>query len=160
LIDDQVKGALLVALLIMGLLAGGSYWVEHRVTEPFSELGVLGPNQKIGDYPTTLLVNQNFTLFLYVGDHEGRAMYYDIRVKLGDNSSVVNGTVSLDSPVLADYRVILTDNQTWLQPINLSIDQPGTNLRLVFEMWVYNTTAANFTYHSLYDQLWFNVTTA
>jgi uncharacterized membrane protein len=160
MIDDQVKGALLVALVLMGLLAGGSYWIEHRVSEPFSELGLLGPNQKIGDYPKTLLVNQNFSLFLYVGDHEGRAMYYDVRVKLGDDSSVVNETVSLASPVLYDYRVMLTDNGTWLQPVSLSIDRPGTNLRLVFEMWVYNTTLGDFSYYSRWNQLFLNITTA
>jgi uncharacterized membrane protein len=155
-----VKAVLLAVIVLLGLLSGGSYWWEHRVVEPFSELGILGPNQVIGGYPTSLVVNESFTLYLYVGNHEGHVMYYDIRVKLGDNSSVVNDTVSLDAPIMEDYRVLLVDGQNWTQPITLSIGETGTDLRLVFEMWTYNTTVGDFTYHDIWDQLWMNISSS
>jgi uncharacterized membrane protein len=158
LIDDQVKAVLLMVIVLTGLLSVGQYWWERRNVEPFSELATLGPDQKIGDYPQTVAVNQSFTLYLYVGDHEGRATFYDIRVKLGNSTSIVNDSQPLNAPVVKDYKVIMTDNQTWLQPLTLSVATPTTNLRLVVEMWIYNSTIGGFSYYDRFNQLFLNVT--
>ena len=128
------------------------------MVEPFSELAVLGPNQKIGDYPKSLKAGENFTLYLYVGNHEGNVQYYRVYAKLGDRSSTINENVSLNAPSIAQYETVLTSNQTWVKPITLHIDKPGTNYRLVFELWNYRPDDGAFTYHGRWNQLWLNVT--
>ncbi len=158
MIDDEVKGVLIAALLLMALLASAQYYYSRTTGEPFSELGILGPDQKIGGYPTTVLSGENVSLYLYVGNQEGHVMYYNVLVKLGDNSSVVNSTTYLHAAPVATYGVVLTNNQTLLEPITLNLTTPGTNVRVVFELWDYNTTTDSFTYTGLWNQLFVNVT--
>jgi len=158
LIDERVTAALVALIVVVGAFSVSQAFLAGRVVEPFSELGVLGPNQKIGDYPNSMLVGENFTLYLYVGNHEGRSMYYRVYVKLSDRSSLVNENTSLDAPHIAYHDVILQNNQTWLKPVTLHIDKPGTNLRLVFELWTYTPDQEAFTYHNRWLQLWVNVT--
>jgi uncharacterized membrane protein len=157
MIDDQIKGALIAVLILMGLMASAQYYYSHDTSEPFPELGILGPNQKIADYPTSVIAGQNFTLYLYVGNHEGHVAYYNVLVKLGDNNSVVNENVSLNAPVIATYSMILMDNQTYLEPITLSLQNPGQNVRVVFELWEFNVSEFGFSYTGVYNQLYLNV---
>ncbi len=53
MIDDQIRGAALAIILAVGVLLVLQPLYVGRTVEPFSELAVLGPNQKIGDYPKT-----------------------------------------------------------------------------------------------------------
>lgn len=142
------------------MVQGTDYYYSHHVSEPFSELGILGPHMKIADYPSSVVAGRNFTLYLYVGNHEGHLEYYNVLVKLGDRNSTINENVSLDSTPIYTFSMMLVNNQTYLQPITLSIPHPGTNIRLVFELWAFNASTDTFTYTGIYNQLWLNVTSA
>lgn len=158
MIDEEITGVVLAIVVVIGGLAVVPTLVAGRVAEPFSELGLLGPNQKIGGYPKSLLTGEKFTLYLYVGNHEGRVAYYRVYAKLGDRASTVNENVSLDAMPFAYYDVVLLDNQTWLQPISVQVDEPGVNRRLVFELWRYRGELGSFVYDGRWTQLWINVT--
>lgn len=157
MIDEQLQAAAAGVIVLIAVFNVSGYYFANRNVEPFSELGILGPNQKIADYPTHVLTGQNFTLYLYVGNHEGQAMYYDVVAKLGDRSSVINENVSLASPPIASYGTVLLNNQTYLSPITLSLDHNGTNVRLVFELWVYQPNSSSFVYDHRFTQLWMNI---
>ncbi|MCP8309502.1 MAG: DUF1616 domain-containing protein, partial [archaeon] len=87
MIDEEVSTVALAVIVVIGAFSVSQAFLAGRVVEPFSELAVLGQNQKIGDYPKSLMVSENFTLYLYVGNHEGKVMYYRVYVKLGNLSS-------------------------------------------------------------------------
>lgn len=157
MIDEQIKGVLIAVMLLLALMGAAQYYYSHITQEPFPELGTLGPNMKIGDYPTQVVAGQNFTLYLYVGNHEGHVEYYEVLIKLG-NSSNVNENTSLNAPVLYTFGMVLTNNQTYLEPITISIPHAGNNLRLVLELWRFNATTDSFIYTGIYNQLWMNVT--
>ena len=158
LIDDELRGAALVIILVIGILLVVQPLYAGRTVEAFSELAILGPNQKIGDYPKDLLVGESFSLYLYVGNHEGQSRLYRVYAKLGDRTSTINENVSLAVEPLANYDIILSQNQTWLEPITLRINTTGTNLRLIFELWMYRQDANDFRYYNRWNQLWLNVT--
>jgi uncharacterized membrane protein len=160
LIDEEVKAVVLALIFVIGAFSVSQAFLAGRVVEPFSEIAILGPNQKIGDYPKNLTVGENFTLYLYVGNHEGKVMYYRVYVKLGNQSSIINESTPLDAPPIAQYEKILANNQTWLKPITLHIDEPGINYRLVFELWIYDSSLGKFRYHGRWLQLWINSTIA
>jgi uncharacterized membrane protein len=127
--------------------------------EKFSELGILGSNQTIANYPTNIKVGQQFSLFGYIGDHEGAVDYYMLMIKLGNQSTIVtNSTAASGVQLLATYPVILDDNQSTTFPIDMSLNQTGTNLKLIFELWSYNVTTSAFDYDGLWNQLYVNVT--
>ena len=80
MIDDNLQAAAVGVIVLIAVFNVSGYYFANRNVEPFSELGILGPNQKIADYPTSVLTGQNFTLYLYVGNHEGHVMYYQVLV--------------------------------------------------------------------------------
>jgi uncharacterized membrane protein len=158
LIDDEVK---VVALALIGvMMAVTAYPVlsAGRIVEPFSELGVLGPNGKLGDYPREVLVGEKFSLILYVGNQEGRASYYRVLVKLGDQSHNVSDVTPLEAPVLTTREFVLMNGQNRTAPLTLSVDRAGLNQRLVFEMHKFDAESGGFVYHQRWTQLWLNVT--
>jgi uncharacterized membrane protein len=157
-VDEEVTAVVLALLLVVGVFAVAQPYFANRVVDAFSELAVLGSNGKIGDYPKSLVVGERFSLFIYVGNHEGCSVYYRVYVKLGERSSLISANVSLAVAPMAEYDVILQDNQTWLQPVALQIDSPGANYRLVFELWRYHPEERVFVYEGKWVQLWLNVT--
>ena len=158
MIDDKAKAVVLAVVIVMGLMTAGQYWLEHRVVEPFSELGVLGPNQTIGNYPSNITVGQNITLYGYIGNHQGGVWYYDLRVKLGNSTTVVNETVWVDAPSVADFRSVLRDGENFTFPLTLNFSQPANGTKIIFELWEFDAHTASFLYAGLWGQILLNVT--
>jgi len=126
--------------------------------ERFSEVGILGPQQTFANYTKTIRENQTFPLYGFVENNQGVAEYYKLLVKLGNSSTVVSNSTSANAPALSGYSIVLNDGQNSTFPMNLSINRTGTNLRLIFELWMFNVTTSSFAYTGLWDQLWINVT--
>jgi uncharacterized membrane protein len=158
LIDDEVKAVALILIGVMAAVAVYPILAESRIVEPFSELGVLGPNGKLGDYPREISAGESFSLFLYVGNHEGRSEYYRVLVKLGNQNSNVSDAVALDAPVVASWDLLLPNESNSTIPITLSAPGVGFNQRLVFELHRFEPEAEVFVYHQRWNQIWMNVT--
>ncbi len=156
MVDEEVAAIILAIVVVAGILAATQAFTAGRVIEPFSEIAILGPNMKLADYPSTVLVNESFRLYLYLGNHEGHVMYYVVYVKLGDNSTFINATVPADAPVIATYEFIVPDGHNITYPIDLSINQPMTRARLIFELWILNEDYT-LKYHERWLQLWLDV---
>lgn len=158
MIDDEVKAVAIIILLLSAVVAVYPIFEEGRIVEPFSELGLLGPLGKLGDYPRQLVVGQEFNLFLYVGNHEGRSEYYRVEAKVGDQSMNVSDTEPLGVPVFRSWEAVLLNESNTTIPITLSLGEAGLNRRLVFELWRYDSGSHVFVYHQRWTQLWLNVT--
>lgn len=158
LIDEEVLAVVLAIILVSGVFTVSQAFLSGRVTEPFSELAILGPEMKIADYPKNVTVGEPFYLYLYVGNHEGRVMYYAVLIKLGDRSTQINDTDPADAPVIARYEFVILHDGNVTRPITLSISEPGLNRRLIFELWAFDEGSEGFKYHSRWCQLWLNAT--
>lgn len=157
MLDEEVS-AVLLALIVVGGVFALAQALRPNVVEPFSEIGVLGPKGKIGDYPRAVVAGEPFRLYLYVGNHEGRVMYYLIYVKLGNRSTVVNSTAPARAPVIASYELILPHGRNATLPVTLSVDRPASDARLIFELWALNASSLRPVYWGRWLQLWLNVT--
>jgi len=157
-LDEEVLAVIAALVLVSSVFALVQVFNAGRVVEPFSELGLLGPGGKISDYPREVEAGVPFRLNVYVGNHEGKTVYYRVLAKLGDNSSVINGTVPLAAEPILDVRAVLSHNSSRVIPVNVTLYEPAVRLRLVFEMWVYNESAGGFSYYGRWNQLWLNVT--
>lgn len=155
--DEEVLAVLAAIMVVAAVFSVSQALYAGRVIEPFSELGLLGPAGKIGDYPREAVAGSPFQLNLYVGNHEGKAVYYRILVKVGDNSSIIDASTPLSSEPIIDRRVVLEHNSSKVIPINVTLYKPLVNTRLVFEMWVYDEETGTFKYHGRWNQLWINV---
>jgi uncharacterized membrane protein len=155
-IDEKIQAVLLFVLAIYGILVASPIVLGDRIVEPFSELGVLGSNFKLGDYPEEIRVGEEFELYLYLGNHMGELSYYRVLAKLGDIDLNVSESEPYDGQVLATYDYILEDEANVTIPILLSIDELGFSQRLVFELNRFED--GEFDYDGLWVQLWLNVT--
>ncbi|MCW4050739.1 MAG: DUF1616 domain-containing protein [Candidatus Bathyarchaeota archaeon] len=158
MIDEDVKTVVIGVLLVMAGFTVFQAFFADRVVEPFSELGILGPFMKIGDYPRELVVGETFDLYLYLGNHMGAPQYYRVFVKLGDRGLNVSDTEPYGAPVLTYFEAVLGDKMNVTLPIVLSVPEAGVNRRLVFEMHRYDLEAGEWSYHYRWNQLWLNVT--
>lgn len=156
--DDEAKAVALVVIVLMGLVSVYPILEGRMVVEPFSELAVLGPNKRLGDYPHQVAAGQKINLYLYVGNHEGAVEYFRILAKLGDRSSNVSDISPLDAPLLLSWDLILPNDGNATQPITLSVPNPGLDQRLVFELHIYDSELGSFIYNKRWTQLWLNVT--
>jgi len=156
--DRAVTACALGAMIIVGAIISGQYFLAGTVPQPFSELAVLGPDGKIGNYTSSVAAGRNFTLDLYVGNHEGQVTYYRVYVKLGNLSSVVDRNVSLSAPPIAAYDVFLKDNQTVVHPMTFQLSKVGAEQKLVFELWTFSPVKDAFAYAHSWNQIILNVT--
>ena len=155
--NKQIGIIILVSITIIVVIAALAPILPLR-EQKFSELGILGPNQTIKGYPTSVVVNQPFLLYGFVGNHEGNVENYQLLVKVGNRTTIVTNTTYADAPVLATYWHILRENETWLFPMNLSVNHAGNNTRIIFELWSYDVPTSGFKYTGLWNQIWLNVT--
>ncbi len=153
LLDDEVKAVLAAILVVVIAFATAQYLSAVKVTEPFSELGLLGRNMKLADYPSNLTVGEPALVYIYVGNHMGRPMFYRVEAKLGNESSPVDPSPL--SPFWTHY-LLLEHNSSTVIPLHFSVNQTGT-YRLIVELWAYNETVRGFQYHKRWVHLWINV---
>lgn len=153
--NEEVWAVILAIMVVASVFAVSQAYLAGRVVEPFSELGLLGRYMKIGDYPRELVVGDNATFYIYVGNHMGRPMYYIVQVKLGDNATDIDPSPL--EPIYVYERVLL-HNETWIFRVDLPVERPGPNQRIIVELWIYNETINDIQYHGRWNQLWINVT--
>lgn len=152
---EQICAAILGITLVIAFFATAQFFLPSGASEQFSELGILGPNMKLGDYPSEIVASQSVSLYVYVGDQMGTPMYYDVMVKLGDNTTTVNPAPT--API-QEFNSVVPNNGTWTFPVNITLTQVGLNQRIIFELWIYNQTLNQMQYHERWSQVWLNVT--
>lgn len=155
--DKEAAGIALVLVTVLAVFAAVQPLLPSNA-QPFSELGVLGPGKAIGGYPTTVTAGSPFLLYGYIGNHEGVSTYYQLLVKAGNESTSVSNSTYARAPVIFTYSHVLDDNQSTTVPLNLTLNDQGTDVRLIFELWSYNVTSSSFGYTGLWNQLLLNVT--
>ena len=156
--DERIQAALMITVLAYGVLTAAPVILGDRVVEPFSELGLLGQELKLGDYPREITLGESVDLYLYLGNHEGDLTYYRVLVKQGDQSMNVSDTTPYGGPVLAQFEHVLVDEYNITMPISIMVDAPGVNQRVVFELYKYNQESTGFSYDGIWVQLWMNIT--
>jgi uncharacterized membrane protein len=156
-VDKETATIALVLVTILGVFAA-IYPILPSNQESFSELGILGPTQKISGYPQNVTVGQPILLYAYLGNHEGTVQYYQLLVKLGNESTVITNSTYARAPVIETYYRVLDNNQNTTFPMGFSVDHQGINQRLIFELWSFNSTLSTFDYTGLWNQIWMNVT--
>jgi uncharacterized membrane protein len=155
--DKEAASIALVLVTIIAVFAAVQPILPAN-SQSFSELGVLGPNQTIGAYPTSVAEGSPFLLYGYIGDHMGASSLYQVLVKAGNQTTQVSNSTFAQAPVIFAYSRVLGNNQTTTFPMNLTLSSPGTDVRLIFELWSYDVANSSYAYTGLWNQLLLNVT--
>jgi hypothetical protein len=94
-------------------------------TEFFTELWLLGPNHKAEDYPFNLTRNQNYSVFLGIGNHLGYCAYYIVEIKFRNQTQSAPNTFNhtpSSLPALYNITTFVADEENWELPLTFSFD--------------------------------------
>lgn len=155
LIYNEEAAAIVLALIIILAVFITAQSVVSREAEAFSAIGLLGPGGRIGGYPSVVYVNTSLSLYVFVYNHMNKPIWYVVKVYLLNASNTAQPP--LNATPLLTYERILLNNQSWVAPLNLTINNTGS-YRLLAELWLYNPVNLTLTYTGDYVQLWFNAT--
>jgi uncharacterized membrane protein len=112
--------------------------------DKFTELYILGPDGKTGDYPTDFYTGHSQSVTAYVVNHEHTDMDYNLTVLLDNGQS---------RTPLYQTQFTLVHNQTWNGLIDLMPETIGNHQKLAFDLMA--SGYGDSPYRSVY--LWVNV---
>jgi hypothetical protein len=129
---SEIKVFFIVVTAVVALLVASpvlSRIVVYPRTEFFSEMWLLGPNHEAEDYPYNVSQDQNYTVYLGIGNQLGYCAYYMVQVKFRNETQpqatsfgpVENRTPS-NMPSLLNITTFVADEQNWELPISFSFD--------------------------------------
>jgi uncharacterized membrane protein len=122
-------------------------------TEFFTELWLLGPEHKGENYPFNISRNENYNVFLGVGNHLGHCAYYVVQVKfrnLTQPSADSFNRTSSSLPSLYNITAVVADKETLEIPIAFSFDYAYNEnlLQVNFNRLMFNNVALNLNGYS------------
>ena len=157
-------------LWIIILLPTLGLFVAYPKTDQFSEIWLLGPNHRLGDYPYNISAGERYNIFTGVGNHMGDLEYYLVTVALHNQTDTSTSFVAhpLDSSFsLLEYRAFLADSKTLEKEISFSFDTVSfeNNVSRVSQLTINGhslkidktatwDTATNGFYYQLFFELW------
>jgi uncharacterized membrane protein len=193
---DQFKIIFFTVAAILTLLVASpalQHFLVYPQTEFFTELWLLGPNQRAENYPYNITQHIDNQVYLGLSNHLGYCGYYLVEVKARNQTKpgpdTFAGTAS-NLPTLYILNVFVADQQTVQVPVDFSFDYSNngdrinfqsitlngeqillngystawnsTNndyyFKLVFELYLYNSTLGNFQYNQRFVDLRLNMT--
>ena len=149
LLDEEVF-AVLTAIIVVASVFSAAMIVRPSNPEPFSAIGLLDQNCKIGDYPDFVLIGENLTLCIYISNHMGKPMAFMVKYKFGTPQTLPTNTTPSPAPTQREYIVVLDNNESTLFkreiPVPYNPQLVGQNATIIFELWQYNTTSNQWNY--------------
>ncbi len=153
--DEETTLFIAAILLVAGTVSIYLIYFGDRVVMPYSEIGILGRNMIIGDYPTEPAVGEGIDLNIYLGNYEGKLMYYSVLVKLSDATGSP-GNELLDAPVIETLGAIVSSGENRTIQFQTRLFDEYPNHKLVFELHAYNEETNRFEYTGRWGHLWLN----
>jgi len=142
---------LLTICLISGIVIISGFIIYHSLTpEPgYITFGILNENQEAEDYPTEASINETVFFYLTVENYLEHTFEFSIRVKKGDNDTVMSSAGS-NGTLQFMINNTLDHNETWMsEKLNISFSQIGENQIIIAELWQITQTSPEF-----FDILW------
>ena len=125
---QEYKVLFLVVISVLALLVASpalQRLLVYPQTEFFTELWLLGPEHKGENYPFNIRRNDNYDVFLGVGNHLGQCAYYVVEVKFRNES--MSAPDSFDRtpsslPSLFSMTVFVADKEVLERRLTFSFD--------------------------------------
>jgi uncharacterized membrane protein len=117
-----------IALAVLALLVASPALSRVLVlprSEFFTELYILGPKHMAEDYPFNISVNQNYDVFLGIGDQLGYCAYYLVEVKFRNQTQSGPDSFNKTSsslPPLFNITAFVADEGVWEMPLTFSFN--------------------------------------
>ena len=137
LFENDPKDIIITSALILILIGAIGYGVylrqyHHPASDRYTELYILGPDQKIEGYPSIVLINDYKTLYLGLANHEFETRDYDVVFSLdyqGFDMRIDDLTnLRMNRTVKYLYKISLEHGKSFEEPIKFLFDTQGQYL--------------------------------
>ena len=154
LFDEEVL-AVIAAIVVVFLVFFSFYpAISKYAIEPYAAIAFLGPNGTIGQYPSVMHPGEVINVSIYVYNGMGRPIWFVVYVFI-TNTNLTEPPLNA-TPIMTLQRILL-NNETWVQGINLSINNTGY-YRVFATLWMYDPNNLELKYLNTYVYLSLNVT--
>lgn len=129
---QEYKAFFLTVVSVLALLAASpalSRLLVYPRTEFFTELWILDANHKAENYPFNVSRNQNYRIYLGIGNRLGYAAYYLVEVKFRNQTQSaptsfgpIENRVPSNLTSLFNITAFVADEQVWELPLTFSFD--------------------------------------
>lgn len=161
IIDDEVL-AIIIALITVASVFAAVNMLVPRTIEPFSSIGLLNEECRIGGYPSEAVVGGSLRFCILVSNHMGRPMYYKVVFKIGGNETLPTNTTPSPMPPLAEWRMVIDDGMNETRIVEAPINPPesitGDHIALIFELWYYDTSLHEWRYSGVWTHHYVKIT--
>ncbi len=126
---ERIVSVLLLIAIVAAVVTTIYVIVVPKEGEKFTEFFILGEKGKAADYPSRLLVGDNASLFIGIGNHEYRNLTYTVETYLVNMSfdEKTNTSSLLAMDRLDRFTVPLPHNQTSTLPYTFIPERTGYN---------------------------------
>ena len=158
LLDEEVF-AVILALSIIASALGIALTLRPENPEPFTALGLLNEECKIGRYPTVAVNGSSIRLCISIANHLGHPAYFKVVYKLATAETLPNSTTPSPEQVVMEWRAVLSNGEEMVTPITVPVYTLRNEFRiaLVFELWIYDTTRGGWSYTGRWNHHYINV---
>jgi len=121
-------------------------------TEFFTELWILGPNRMAEDYPVNISRNEDYGVFLGIGNRLGYCAYYLVEVKFRNLTQSAADSFDRTPSSLAslfNITVFVEDEGIWELPLTFSFDYNETVLQVEFYNLTLNDVALDMRNYTI-----------
>ncbi|MCC6053839.1 MAG: DUF1616 domain-containing protein [Thermosphaera sp.] len=159
LLDEEVFAVILAVSIIASAL-GIALTLKPGNPEPFTAIGLLNEECKIGEYPEVVVNNSFIKLCIYLANYLGKPGYFRVVYRIALNETLPSNTTSSPENMVKEWRIMLGDGENKTFPINVPVYslRGETRVALVFELWVYDGSANTWTYTGRWNHLYVNIT--
>ncbi|WP_236698214.1 DUF1616 domain-containing protein [Pyrodictium occultum] len=158
LIMDEEVFAVIMAVIVVASVFTAAMILRPRSIEPFTALGLLNEECKIGYYPAEAYPGENLTLCIFVDNHMGEPIYYKVVYKVGNGSTLPSNTTPSPEPPLMEWRGVLGDGGNTTFRVVVPVEPPrglmGQRAALIFELWVYDPGKGGWVYTGRWNHLY------
>ena len=145
ILDEEVF-AVVMAIIVVGSVFSIAQVLKPDVVEPFTAIGLLNEDCKIGDYPETVVVGENITLCIFVHNYMGYPIYYSVVYKIGTNSTLPSLNMSSPEKPVASWKGFFDHGENTTFKVIVQVSKPGEKIALIFELWIYDPEKDLWTY--------------
>ena len=119
-------------------------------TEFFTELWILDADHRAEDYPFNITRNENYNIYLGIGNRLGYCAYYMVQVKFRNQTQPAPtsfGPIEKRTPSslqsLCNFTVFVADESVWETPLTFSLDYRENASKVEMNSLVLNGLSLN-----------------
>ena len=144
---DKALTVFLIFSILLSVVTLAYVVLSPKEGEHFTEFYLLGPEGKADNYPTKYILGENGTVIVGVVNHEYSPVNYTMEIKLENKSMFLPENLK---------HITLTHNETWEEPVILTPEFEGKNMKLQFLL--FNETDKSVPYRDLHHWIDVNAT--